>query len=77
MKVEKAKQEMYSSVFNTKQGQEVIDDLDKFTGFFADTFVPDSNTNAYMLGQRRVLLRILSFTNNRDASDMAERFMNE
>lgn len=77
MEVEKTKQQTYSAVFNTKQGQDVIDDLVKFTGFFADTFSSDSNMNAYMLGQRRVLLRILSFANKRNASELAEEFMNE
>ena len=48
-----------------------LNDLVKFTGFFNDTFSPnDPCSNAYSLGQRRVLLRILSFIGRNDAQEM-------
>ena len=62
--VNKEKANLYGSVFNNKHGNEVLNDLLNFSGFYADTFVPnDPYSTAYAAGQRRVLLRILSFLN--------------
>lgn len=65
--INKEKSNLYSLVFNTREGQEVLEDLLSFSGFYADTFVPnDPYSTSYAAGQRRVVLRILSFLNKKE-----------
>ena len=74
----KEKANLYASVFDNKNGREVLNDLVGFTGFMADTFVPnDPYTTAYAAGQRRVLLRILSFVNKSHVLDMGKENQKE
>ena len=71
--IDKEKMKIYSDVFDNDAGRKVIQDLVNFTGFFGDTFTPnDPSTNAYCLGQRRILLRILKFVGEKHAIDMVK-----
>lgn len=72
--INKEKANLYASVFDNKNGRELLNDLISFTGFMSDTFVPnDPYTTAYSAGQRRVILRILGFVNKSHLIDLANK----
>lgn len=78
----KDKASLYSSVFNTPQGEEVLEDLMRFVGFMGDAFKPgDPYGTAYNLGQRRVVQRIANltayFSNKPERLSAEENFLNE
>ena len=53
----------YRHVFRTPAGEVVLKDLAQFCGADADLFDPDPRREAYDLGKRRVLLRIMGWLN--------------
>ena len=60
--VNKEKANLYGSVFNNKHGNEVLNDLLNFSGFYADTFVPnDPYSTAYAAGPTKSIASHLEF----------------
>lgn len=58
----KEKANLYKKVFNSPEGKKVLRDLMEFGGVMSQTHVPgDSHSTAFNEGQRRTVLRILSF----------------
>lgn len=54
----------YRTTFSTPEGKEVLRDLARFCGVDRDLFHEESDRiTSYRLGQRRVLLRIMSWLN--------------
>jgi|TARA_Y100000296_G_scaffold84301_1_gene117249 hypothetical protein len=50
----------YQILFNSKEGQEVMADLENRCAFHVSTFSKDANEMAFLEGQRAVLLFIKS-----------------
>ena len=46
----------YKSIFNSEDGQIILEDLSRRFGVYRTSFVPDSNETAFREGQRDVLL---------------------
>lgn len=69
--VNKEKASLYNSVFSTKEGNDVLEDLIMFVGYYGDQFVPgDPCITSYNCGQRRVVSRILSLLGKGNAIEM-------
>lgn len=52
----------YQAVFRSELGQKVLADLLEFTNFMGDPFIAESQRlTDYMLGQHRLMKRILKF----------------
>jgi hypothetical protein len=66
------KVKLYSQVFNTPAGREVVKDMMNFCGFFGDTFQPhDPYQTSYNCGKRRVMTRILNFIGAHDGIELS------
>ena len=62
---------LYKNVFSTPDGKKVLRDLMEFGGVMAQTHVPgDSHSSAFNEGQRRTVLRILSFLKPEEAMSL-------
>lgn len=48
----------YKSVFESDDGKQVLEDMEKRFGLFRTSYVPDSNETAFREGQRDVVLFI-------------------
>lgn len=60
----KNKKALYTEVFSTPAGKEVLKDLIQFTHVYNPTYVQgDASASAHNEGMRRVGLRIMSFLN--------------
>ena len=60
-------QKNYKYIFNTKEGKEVLSDLEKRCHYHSTTNIKgDSHESAYMEGQRSVLLFIKSMLQKKD-----------
>lgn len=46
----------YKSIFESEDGQIILEDLSRRFGVYRTSFVPDSNETAFREGQRDVLL---------------------
>ncbi len=69
--IDKDKASLYGSVFSTREGTLVVEDLLSFVGYYGDPFVAgDPCITAYNCGQRRVVARILNLLGKGHAIDM-------
>ena len=48
----------YKSVFESDDGKQVLEDMEKRVGLWRTSYVPDSNETAFREGQRDVVLFI-------------------
>tara|TARA_R110000751_G_scaffold303671_1_gene418550 strand:+ start:812 stop:1078 length:267 start_codon:yes stop_codon:yes gene_type:complete len=71
--INKEKASLYNSVFSTRHGNLVLEDLLKFVGYYGETFSPgDPCVTAYNCGQRRVIVRILNLLGKGNSQEIVK-----
>ena len=69
--IDKEKASLYNSVFSTREGTLVLEDLLTFVGYSGDAFSAGAPClTSYNCGQRRVVARILNLLGKGHAIDM-------
>lgn len=67
----KEKSKLYKKVFNSPEGKKVVRDLMECGMIFGQTHVPnDPYSSAFNEGQRRIVLRLLSFLKPEEMLDL-------
>lgn len=62
----------YKELFNSKEGEIILEDMGKRFGMTSTTFVPDSNETVFREGQRSVLLFIQGMITNKELTQQEE-----